>query len=250
MEFPYDHLQLPDKCLIEKRVFKTLFHEKAKLTATDKKWFTNDIETIIWKYSLKPSQTLIHAFKEDEYTYDEIAVIEVQLKQGNHIERLADVIHRAIPYPLLIIFRFKEAISFSIASKRFNLADSQAATIKEKWVTGWLKEALDNDIEKTFLEKLNYHTQSRLHMKVFYNGWIDLFNAYKVAQISGKFKLPSKQEAKEEQIHTLNQYREIEAQLVELRSELKKQDAFNNKVSLNVEIKALEKKLKKVADKL
>jgi hypothetical protein len=248
MEFPYNQLQIPDKCLIEKRVFKKLFYENAKLTVTDKKWFTKDIDTITWKYSLKPAQTLIHAIKEEEYSYDELAVIEVDLKKGNHLNRLADIIHRAIPYPLLIVFKKDKNVSLSIADKRFNQADDQAATIKELWVTDWLDQ--DSDIDNKFTEQLNYEDQPRLHLKMFYYSWIDCFNAYKVAQISGNFKVPSKQEDKEQRIRYLNEFRSLEYQIEQRRSELKKQDGFNDKVQLNVEIKELEKQLKKVADRL
>jgi hypothetical protein len=248
MEFPYNYLQLPSKCLIEKRVYKKLFYKNANLTVTDKKWFTKDIDTITWKYSLKPAQTLIHAIKEEVYSYDEIAVLEVELKKGGHLNRLADIIHRAIPYPLLIVFKKGQNVSLSIADKRFNQADNQAATIKELWVTNWLD--LNKDIDTEFLKRLNYDQQSRLNLKAFYRGWVDCFNAYKVAQISGNFELPSNQEDKEQRIRYLNEFRSLEDQIEQRRSELKKQDGFNDKVQLNVEIKELEKQLKKVADRL
>jgi hypothetical protein len=248
--FPYSYLEIPEKCLIEKRVYKKLFFENAKLTVTDKKWFTKDIENIVWAYSLKPNATLIHALEEEHYTYDEIAVIEFELRNDHHVNRLADIIHRVIPYPLLIVFKKDDWVRLSVADKRFNLADNQAATLQEKWVTERLYADGDRKADKLFLEQLNYQKQPRLNLKVFYRGWIDAFISYKVSHISGVFEMPRTKQKKQKLIKALNRYRNLEQQIADLRTELKKQDAFNDKVRLNVDIKELEKQLKKTAKQL
>ena len=51
----YASMAIPAACQLGKRVFKKLFHENAKLGATDKKAFREDIDTITWRYTLKPS---------------------------------------------------------------------------------------------------------------------------------------------------------------------------------------------------
>lgn len=249
-DFPYSHLNIPEKCLIEKRVYKKLFFENAKLTSTDKKWFTKDIDTVKWMYSLKPSATLIHALKEEHYTYDEIAVIEVKLQNDDHCKRLADIIHRVIPYPLLIVFMCEEWVRLSVADKRFNLAENQAATLKECWVTHRLEEGHQKGVDKAFIKQMNYERQSRLNLKLFYRGWIEAFIAYKTALISGVYKVPDTNEQKLIQVRALNEYRKIEQEIEELRGKLNKVEAFNEQVKLNMCIKKLEKQLNITAEKL
>lgn len=249
-EFPWPYLNIPEKCLIEKRVFKKLFFENARMTATDKKWFTKDIDTINWVYALKPNSTLIHAVKAEHYTYDEIAILEVGLEQDDHCNRLADIIHRVIPYPLLIVFKGKDWVRLSVADKRFNIADNQAATLEEFWVTNRLYEERLNEIELAFLKQMNYERQPRLNLKQFYKGWIEALISNKIARITGEFTLPDSPEGKLKQVEALNAYRELNQQIMDLRTKLKKQEAFNVKVKLNVEIKDLEKQLKYTAQQL
>lgn len=249
-QFPYAYLNIPEKCLIDKRVYKKLFFENAKLTVTDKKWFTKDIDTIHWAYSVKPSATLIPALKEKHYSYDEIAVIEVELKNDDHSKRLADIIHRAIPYPLLISFKGADWVRLSVADKRFNLADNQAATLDEYWVTDRLYADAANKVDDAFLKQMDYDRQPRLNVKRFYKGWIEAFISYNTALITGVYSLPDSQELKQKQVEALNKYRKLEQEITDLRTKLKKREAFNEQVKLNVDIKKLEKQLMQTAKQL
>lgn len=199
---------------------------------------------------MKPGDTHINAFTEVDYAYDEIAVIEVLLKNRDHVKRISEVIHRGIPYPLMIVFRKEHIARLSIADKRYNLADPQAATLRALWVT----ESMDPDqltkIEREFLNRMGYPNQPKIHLKAFYHGWIDLFNTYDAAQISGTFAVPSDHDEKENQIQRLAEFRDLEARVTDLKTELKKKEAFNEKVSLNMEIKKLESQMKHIAGKL
>lgn len=243
-DFPYSYLKLPERCILGKPVFKNLFYKNAKLSVTDKRWFTRDIDRIIWKYTIKPSSTLINAVKEYEYEYVEITIIEVRLHNDDHIDRLADIMHRTIPYPLMIIFEAGQWIRFSVADKRFNKADDQAATIKELWVTNRVNEQLRDPADRDFIKQLDYEKQPKLNLKVFYHSWINAFIAYKISRLTGTFQMLDEQDRKQQRIEALNGYRKLEDQIDALRSKLNKAEAFNEKVKLNVDIKELEKQLK------
>ena len=66
IETLYKRMVIPDACHLGKRVFKKLFHENAKLSATDKKAFREDIDVITWQYTLKPSTIPIQAYEDDQ----------------------------------------------------------------------------------------------------------------------------------------------------------------------------------------
>jgi len=250
MMFPYSYLQLPENCLLEKRIYKKLFYENTRMNATDKKWFTADIQNLTWMYTLKPELTVIHAFEEEQFSYEEVTVVELEISSNNHLNRLSDIIHRSIPYPLLLIYRENETLFFSIADKRYNLANDQAATLMALWVTDGFTEAKLTASQELFLQHLEYKRQPKIHLKAFYRNWIEIFRAYEVAAITGEFLMETeaaKREARTEQLAT---YRDAEQQLQELKTELKKQASFSEKVKLNVEIKTLENELKTIAKTL
>lgn len=250
MEFPYNFSAIPEKCLLEKRVYKKLFYENTDLTVTDKKWFTKDIEELSWKYTLKPELTMIHAFEEEHYEYDEIVVIEVGIDKFDHAERLSDIIHRSIPYPLLIVFRQESIVCLSVADKRYSLTDDQSATINKLWVTAPLIEDTLHETEQQFLEQLEYEKQPQLHLKAFYQGWLDAFYAYDISRVTGQFEVMTEQEKKEQRRKALDEYRRIEDDIAELRSQLNKENTFSKKMELNVEIKELQDQLNEVSEKL
>ena len=122
----YEKMAIPDTCHLGKRVFKKLFHENAKLGVTDKKAFRDDIDTISWQYTLKPSTIPITVYKDDQKDYPEIAILQVDLKTLNRTKRIAEIIHRAIPYPLVVAFVFEKSCALSLAHKRYSQAEKGA----------------------------------------------------------------------------------------------------------------------------
>ena len=248
--FPYSYLQLPENCQLEKRIYKKLFYENTRMNTTDKKWFTADIESITWMYTLKPELTVIKAFEEEHFSYEEITVVELEISSNRHLKRLSDIIHRSIPYPLLLIYRENETLFFSIADKRYNLADDQAATLRALWVTDGFTHTGLTATQELFLQQLAYTKQPKIHLKAFYQSWIEAFRAYEVASITGEFSMETEAEKRKELIKKLSAYRDTEQQLQELKTELKKQSSFSDKVKLNVTIKTLENELKTIAQTL
>jgi len=152
MKFPYDYLAIPENCLLEKRIYKKLFYENSNFTTTDKKWFTKDIDHIRWQYTIKPELTMIKSYEGELFTYHEIVVMEVDVNQFNHLDRLSDLIHRSIPYPLFIIFRQEDSACLSVANKRYSLSHANSATVIKFWVTDPLTEDKLLETEQQFLE--------------------------------------------------------------------------------------------------
>ncbi|MBD3216399.1 MAG: DUF4391 family protein [Candidatus Lokiarchaeota archaeon] len=250
MQFPYDRWNIPEQCLLDKRIYKKLFHENTKLTATDKKWFTTDIDSLIWQYTIKPELTLISEFQQENYAYNEIAVLDVDVNDFNHSERLADIIQRTIPHPLLIVFRYEERIALSIADKRYNLNDPQAATLQDLWTTEFILPDSLSDVQEQFLNQLDYQKQPKLHLKAFYQRWIDAFIAYESAKITGRYEIDKSLREEETRRSTLQQYHEIEGQVNDLKSRIKKEQSFSKQVELNQEIKQLQSQLTEIAEQL
>ena len=104
IETLYEKMMIPESCRLGKRVYKKLFHENAKLSATDKKALSDDVDTIFWQYTFKPTTIPIQPYEDDQREYHEVALLQVNLKQTDRVNRLAEIIHRAIPYPLLVVF--------------------------------------------------------------------------------------------------------------------------------------------------
>ena len=225
----YDKLNIPQECRINRTVFKKMFYENAALSNGDKDLFTDSIDKITWVYCLNQEKLNIPEYKDDEREYFEIEVIEVALSENKGIRRIAEIIMRAIPYPMLLIFSFEEKYQLWTAHQRFNLADTSKITLDESISTDW------QDSNSALWDKLNI---SNLRYTNFFDMYSDIVDTVAVFKAE---KLTDKEIDGVEARELLNRNAEIDSRIAALRAELKKATEFNKKMEINMKIKELEK---------
>jgi hypothetical protein len=96
-------LDLPSSCRVDQRVPKKLLVENGAPTATDKRWISEGIEEIYWVAALKPTTIGVSEYRDELRDYLEIALISVTLRPDAKAARLAELVHRAIPYPVVLM---------------------------------------------------------------------------------------------------------------------------------------------------
>lgn len=268
----YDSMAIPDACHLGKRVFKKLFHENAKLGATDKKAFREDIDTITWEYTLKPSTIQIQSYEDDQREYHEVAVLHVNLKTQKRTARIAEIMHRAIPYPLLIVFEFKELevrreeleyrgkdpagetltpnssilhsqIVISTAHKRFSQAEKGAVVAEDFMITEWIDLSNPTSVQRDFMASLAVADLPHTHFSAFYGAIVDRLVALDCARLTGEYLLESAAGKRRARRDRLAACHDLEGRIEEFRAAIKKETQFNRQVELNTKMKNLEKEL-------
>ncbi len=246
IEFLWHKLSFPENALLATRVPKKQFLESGLLATGDKKLFKEAVKTIYWQYTLKPSTCPVLPFRDQEREYPEIEALQIEVISQKGYKRIAEIIHRAIPYPLMLgFFTESNEIAISIAPKRFSQAEQGAFVAERFFTTAWIDIDHLKDHESAFFESLIWKNLPLSHYGVLYSVWIDRFTAYECAVLSGSFTIGKD----DDRISRLNQCREMESSIAGLRSELKKA-AFNRQVELNFQIKQLEHQLREVANGL
>lgn len=225
----YNKLNIPDECRINRTVFKKMFYDNAVISKGDKDLFIDSIDKITWIYCLNQDNMNIPAYVTEEREYLEIEIIEVTLSENKGIKRIAEIIMRAIPYPMLLIFSFEDKYQLWAAHQRFSLADNSKVTLEEPVFTEWQEK---NSI---LWDRLNI---SKLRYTNFYDMYSDLLDAIAVFNAS---KLTDKEINGEDARKLLRSNAEIDSQIAALRAELKKATEFNRKMEINMKIKQLEK---------
>lgn len=265
----YEKLAIPDSCYLGKRIFKKLFYEKTQLNATDKKSFSNDIEAIEWRYTLKPETINISRYEDDDREYFEVAVIQVTLKEPKRYKRIAQIMQRAIPYPLLIVFRHESAIALSVAAKRINRADREKILAEELQETSWLIPAALTDYEKEFLEKIAITNFSYNNYYEFYTDLTDRIIALNCAVHTGRYSLTIGDATNTESAEKIGDYdnirnpkwtntrlnlllelEKLQQEKTELRNRLKKEKNMGTQVQLNTKVKKLSDRIKAITSRL
>ncbi|MCG2829747.1 MAG: DUF4391 domain-containing protein [Desulfobacteraceae bacterium] len=250
IETLYEKMAIPDACHLGKRVFKKLFHENAKLGVTDKKAFREDIDVITWEYTLKPSTIPIQAYEDDQREYHEVAILQVALKTLNRTNRIAEIIHRAIPYPLVVVFTYKTTCTLSLAHKRFSQAEKGAIVAEDFIITGWIDLSVPTTVQQAFLDSLAVSDLPHTHFLAFYSAFADRLVALDCARLTGEYHLESAAAKRQVRQDRLTVCHEIEIQIAGHKAAIKNETQFNRQVELNMKIKELEKQLQAITGEL
>lgn len=246
----YDKFSLPDACYLGKRVFKKLFHDNAKLGATDKRAFAEDIDTITWQYTLKPGTIAILPYEDDQREYHEVAILQVDLKTQRRTTRIVEVIHRAIPYPVVLALAFEGVCAVSVAHKRFSQAERGAIVVEEFLTTDWIALHRPMPIQQAFLDSLTMASLPHTHYLAFYSALVDRVVALACARLTGQYRIEAAAERREARRQQLARCHELEAQIADRRIAAASESQVNRLVDLNLTIKKLEGELAQATQRL
>lgn len=229
---------LTDKTAVNRVLPKKLFYEKGEYTQKDKDFFNKTIDKVTWLNSLKYSNINIETYKDDEKEFEEIEIIKVAIKDDSNIKKASEMIMKAIPYPMLIEFSFKGKRAFAVEKQRINKVDTDKNIIEEIIITEMLSE------DDEFFQKLKFKNFRNTN---FYLMYLDLYNliALKIADELGINNVESPEEARDLSEEIIS----IETEIEKLRNKLKKENQFNKKMEINIEIKKLQEKIKAIKNR-
>jgi hypothetical protein len=229
-------MAIPEKCLLNKPLFKKLFQEHADLDITDKKALKDDIDKIRWVYTLKPSTLNIEPYRDDVREYDEIAIIQIDLTSAARAQRIAAFVNKAIPYPVVIVFSFADTIAISVADKRINQADKSKWVTHDAWITAWFNPDAPNEAQQKFMQDLTIKSLSFVNFYAFYTDIKNRIIALNTADRSGSYNLTSGDGAinRAEALRELDKLEQVKA---ELQNKLSKENQMGRQVEMTTKIK-------------
>ncbi len=232
---------IPASCRLNKRIFKKLFHENSQLGATDKKAFKDDIDKVIWMFKLEPNSVSIPAFTDDEREYLEVAILQVDCKTQKRSGRIAQIIHRAIPYPLMLVFSYESSVLISMGHKRFSQSEKGAIVADEFFNSDWIDLTCPSEVQKSFLKSLKLDKLPHTNLFAFYSALVERMAGLECARLTGTFSVEENKASYAVRREHLAKCHRLEAEINQLRLEIKAEEQFNRRVELNVRIKDLEK---------
>lgn len=224
-------LVYPSACKIDRVIFKKMFYDAEDLSKADKTLLTDSVDKVTWAYNLRRDNTMIPPYQDNVRKYEEVQVMQILLRQPKGIRRLAEIIMRAIPYPMLLLFEYQGKLTVALAHQRNSLADSAKNTLEDLWISDFLSP--DDEL-------FTHLRHDRLRFTNFYDYYCDMVDLLcrAMARLTGAYVEITGDQARS----ILQSLDNIETQIVALRAELKKETRFNRKMELNIQIKQLEGK--------
>ncbi len=237
-----DALALPVDAKVEQRIPKKLLVEQGAPTAADKRQIQDGIEELQWIAALKPTNIGVPLFRDADREYLEVAVLTAVFRQNAKVPRLVELIHRAIPYPVLLVSSFLDAgtssIGVSAAHKRFSQNEAGKFVVDEILTTNPIAvDAVPSATAQAFLRTLALARLPTRDLFAFYQGWIDGIVGLAAASITGRFALPDSPEQARQMSADVAQHSGYLAKLAGLQKEAKTEKQMNRLVEINQQIK-------------
>jgi len=233
-------LDLPASARVDKRVPKTLLLEHGAPTAADKRQINEGIEQLIWVAAIKPTTIGVAEYRDELREVLEIAVLQLTLRASAKVVRLIELVHRAVPYPVLLIAEQGSTVGLSAAPKRWSQAEAgktvlEGAVVAVEWDT-----EQGNQRWPGFCAALALGQQPRTNLQVLYQGWIDSLLALQAAHVTGAFAVPTTAVQADQRREALQESARLDKEIARLRATAAKEKQMSRRVDLNLELKRLE----------
>lgn len=232
-------LELPAAARVERRVPKTLLVEHGAPSTADKRLINDGIEQIQWVAALKPGTIGVAAYRDEVREYLEIAVLRMTLRPAARAARLVELLHRAVPYPVLAVVESDEQASLSLAHIRRSQGEADRMVLDGGPVTQDTPGTAD-PLRAAFAAALPLGAQPRGSMLAVYQGWMDVLHTLQAARVTGRFVIPTEAERRTARREALQECVRLDAEITRLRAAAGRETQMARQVDLNLELKRVE----------
>lgn len=255
-------LGLPASCRVDQRVPKIMLIENGAPTSADKRLINDSIEVIQWHAALKPNTVGVAQYRDDEREYLEIAVLCVTARHASagdaavnkriNTTRLAELIHRAVPYPVLLLLTAPRGVFLSLAHKRW--AHNEAGKVVldgEPTAVGIsVNDTPGLSAEHPFVQALALTRQPQASLLALYQGWMDCLTAWQAAQLTGRFTITNTPALAAARREALRSYQALEQESARARAQAGKEKQLARQVELNLALKRIDAELASARERL
>ncbi len=213
-----DFFNLPTQTKVGRVIPKNAF--EAYTNSMQKKLFTEKVQRISWSHKIAPETANL-----DAKDIREIQLFKVELKEKSDISKVLEVINKAIPYHIVFWVEYDKEAYISTASKHAHPTNEDLSVIDWTFTSDWF-----------FIEQNAY----RLNLK----GSLDAVFKDLCVQLTGRSDLSS--QPLETILSNQQEAARLKKEIARLKSAISRSKQFNEKVALNLQLKASELRLREV----
>ena len=193
--------------------------------------------------------------------YLEIAVLAVTVrgvvKPASH-SRLAELVHRAVPYPVLLLLIKGQSLTLSLAHKRWAQNEADKVVLDGSLISVTVSASLSEvnaadashpdpaeaaQTESAFIQSLSVTRQPQATLHALYQGWVDCVQALLAARLTGSYQTPTTPEQAAARRQALADCERLEAEVSRLRAQAAKEKQMARQVELNLTLKRVQAEL-------
>lgn len=200
-------LRLPSKAEVDRRVPKNAFMEQIKGQA-DRKAFDAAVERLDWLATLSPASVGVASANVDGSVVEEVQVFALVVRQ-EPVKRLLQVIHQALPYPLVMVTQWPGATAARLSLWPRYRADGDMLLI----------DLAASEATDAFAASIELARLPRADLALLYDGLVERAQALWSSRVAqAPFRLPTTAEEAAQRKAALAGYLVAEAEWRRLKA--------------------------------
>lgn len=247
MEILKGILQLPERCIINKKITKAFFKRNFDLTTGEKSVLEdfNLVNVINWMASLNPANANINRFQDDHFLYEEVQVITVQTAEENFDKnhfKISDLIQKYIPYPILLCVYNSDYFVLNTCVKKINQNDNTRRIIDKSFSTESIYFNDPSQQQQDFLKSIGFSELDKTHLKSYYDSYTLRMIALQAVKVSGLF-IPRTLERSKSDMENLERIEILQKEIEALKNLAQKETQLNQRIVINTTIQMHKKQI-------
>lgn len=181
-----------------------------------KKLIADTIQRITWANKLSKETTNLKS-----ESVKEIQIFHIELKQRNDLKKILDIFDKSIPYHIIFALFFDSEVLLSTSAKHDHITKANESVLDCNFNSNWinlndleLRIELKESLDQTYISLCNQISKRNMS----YKSYKDFVEA--------EIRIKS-----------------LETQITKIESQIRRENQFNKKVNLNMELSFLKKKL-------
>lgn len=239
------YLHIPKDGQIDQKILLKDIDEAKLINQSNKKMIKNGVMSINLVGVLDEKTIRIPAFVDDEFVYEAIYVLKIELKSKQNIMAINERIHFIFPNPLIIVYHCNENWLISLAPKRVNKIERERSTIEEIFSTNLFRI---DDVHQRFLDVINLDKVKGINLLVFYYNLVDIVYSERIIELLNEYPKQIMDARKTKEL--LKDVEKLNASKNKLDEEFKKESMMRDKMTLHVKIKEIEKDIQRIVNVL
>lgn len=230
-------LALPRAAYRDERIPKKLLLEQGLPTRADRTAVQQGIAELRWHCAIQPAVCGVPAYSDSVCAYEEIHVLLLRLQTAAPSGRLVELLHRAMPYPLLVFVEQNSQYALSLANKRWARNDSSAWVLDGTVLTVALPE---NELTAAFRSSLGLQAQRRTQMQELYQSWWNCLECLDQAEFTVGYTLARSPAEQLERRACVARLRTLRTEIATLRQTARKQNQLRDRATTHLRIEQLQ----------
>lgn len=227
-------LQIPT--LTKQRVPVKTLVEQLQPTPENKRLIESHVSSI-YLVSLLNEQTIHYrAYRDDDYSYQAIYVLQITLKKNDQLSDLTSQLHAAFPEPTILLMEHMDKEWISVAPKRISKIDQTKTVLEDNVVQEVSRDSMNflNLSQITAINLKDYYT--KIVQIVYKIGVLNLIKVYPAANLDYK--------------SIIKKYQAIQSNINNLKEQYKRASMKSEKMDIDDQIYDEETKQKNIVKRL